>query len=61
MHTAPGNLQQQVCSHRPHHLSQPRHRLGPRWGDRRKKQRIDRWIREAIHITKEQNKSMKRD
>jgi len=28
----------QVCSHRPRHLSQPRHRLGPRQGDRQRKQ-----------------------
>ena len=49
-------------SHRPRHLSQPRHRLGPRHGDRQRKQQdIPRWIREAINIRKELDKSMNRD
>jgi len=41
------NRAKQVCSHRPRHLSQPRHRLGPRQVIDRESNRIDWWIRKA--------------
>jgi len=37
------------------------YRQGLRQGDWQRKQQLNRWIRETIHIRKEQDKSMNRD
>jgi len=51
---------EQVSSHRSH-LTQPRRRLVTGKVVDRESNKMDRWIKEAIHIRKEQDSSMKRD
>jgi len=52
------NRAKQVGSHRRRHFFEPCHRLGPHQRDNRESNNIYRWIREAKHIRKEQDKSM---
>jgi len=55
------NAAKWVCSHRPRHFSQPHRRWDRAKVIDRGSNRMDRWIRELIHIRKEQDKSMNWD